>query len=111
MRYYLYVLRSTMVTRLYVGSTAEPDARLSRTTLGEFVPPKRGDPGSVFYLKNIQTALPLRRGSVTKIRLGPQRARSTFGEVAEWLNAAVLKTAVGLAPTVGSNPTLSANEC
>jgi hypothetical protein len=27
--------------------------------------------------------------------------------VAEWLNAAVLKTAVGLAPTVGSNPTLS----
>jgi hypothetical protein len=27
--------------------------------------------------------------------------------VAEWIKAAVLKTAVGLAPTVGSNPTLS----
>ena len=43
--------------------------------------------------------------------MGPQGTGSTFGEVAEWLNAAVLKTAVGLAPTVGSNPTLSANEC
>lgn len=30
-----------------------------------------------------------------------------LGEVAEWVKAAVLKTAVGQ-PTVGSNPTLSA---
>ena len=34
MRYYLYVLRSTMVTRLYVGSTAEPDARLKSHNSG-----------------------------------------------------------------------------
>jgi hypothetical protein len=31
-----------------------------------------------------------------------------YGEVAEWLNAAVLKTAVGLVSTVSSNLTLSA---
>jgi hypothetical protein len=30
------------------------------------------------------------------------------GEVPEWLNGAVSKTVVGLVPTVGSNPTLSA---
>jgi len=40
--------------------------------------------------------------------MGPHGSGGTFGEVAERLNAAVLKTAVGLAPTVGSNPTLSA---
>ena len=28
----------------------------------------------------------------------------------EWLNGAVSKTVVGLVPTVGSNPTLSAKE-
>jgi hypothetical protein len=32
------------------------------------------------------------------------------GEVPEWLNGAVSKTVVGLWPTVGSNPTLSAEE-
>ena len=31
-----------------------------------------------------------------------------IGEVPEWLNGAVSKTVVGLVPTVGSNPTLSA---
>ena len=31
-----------------------------------------------------------------------------MGEVPEWLNGAVSKTVVGLVPTVGSNPTLSA---
>ena len=30
-----------------------------------------------------------------------------IGEMAEWLNAAVLKTADGAEPFVGSNPTLS----
>jgi hypothetical protein len=30
------------------------------------------------------------------------------GEVPEWLNGTVSKTVVGLVPTVGSNPTLSA---
>ena len=33
---------------------------------------------------------------------------SGAGEVAEWFKATVLKTVVGLYPTVGSNPTLSA---
>ena len=32
----------------------------------------------------------------------------SIGEVPEWLNGAVSKTVVGLVPTVGSNPTLSA---
>ena len=31
-----------------------------------------------------------------------------FGEMPEWLNGTVSKTVVGLVPTVGSNPTLSA---
>ena len=39
--------------------------------------------------------------------MGSQGTGGALGEVAERLNAAVLKTAVGLAPTVGSNPTLS----
>jgi hypothetical protein len=39
--------------------------------------------------------------------MGSYGTRIAFGEVAERLNAAVLKTAVGLVPTVGSNPTLS----
>ena len=34
--------------------------------------------------------------------------RNKIGEVPEWLNGAVSKTVVGLKPTVGSNPTLSA---
>ena len=33
---------------------------------------------------------------------------NSAGEVAEWFKATVLKTVVGLYPTVGSNPTLSA---
>ena len=32
---------------------------------------------------------------------------SVFGEVAEWFKAAVLKTAGGYCPSVGSNPTLT----
>ncbi len=32
----------------------------------------------------------------------------SFGEVAEWLNAAVLKTVEGSSPSGGSNPSLSA---
>ena len=35
-------------------------------------------------------------------------AVNQIGEVPEWLNGAVSKTVVGLKPTVGSNPTLSA---
>ena len=38
---------------------------------------------------------------------GPAIMR-VIGEVPEWLNGAVSKTVVGLVPTVGSNPTLSA---
>ena len=33
-----------------------------------------------------------------------------IGEVPEWLNGTVSKTVVGLVPTVGSNPTLSAEQ-
>ena len=33
---------------------------------------------------------------------------SRLGEMAEWFKAAVLKTVVGLHPTGGSNPSLSA---
>ena len=58
----------------------------------------------MFYLNNNQAALPLSRESDRTLR---KRVRDAFGEVAERLNAAVLKTAVGLALTVGSNPTLS----
>ena len=64
MRYFVYVLRSTVAERLYIGSSAEPDARL-KSHNGGFVSPKHGGPGSVFYLKNIQSALPLRRESAT----------------------------------------------
>ena len=32
-----------------------------------------------------------------------------FGEMAEWIKATVLKTVEGAEPSVGSNPTLSAN--
>jgi hypothetical protein len=38
------------------------------------------------------------------IRSSPKKT----GEVPEWLNGTVSKTVVGLVPTVGSNPTLSA---
>ena len=34
MRYFVYVLRSAMVARLYVGSSAEPDARLESHNAG-----------------------------------------------------------------------------
>jgi hypothetical protein len=52
-----------------------------------------------------------RERATAEMFLGPTGLHGRkLGEVAEWLNAAVLKTAVGLAPTVGSNPTLSANE-
>ena len=97
-----------MVARLYIGSSAEPDERLKSHNFGRVCSTKPGDPGSVFYLKNIQDrATAEKRRTLLEVRMGPQGTRSTFGEVAEWLNAAVLKTAVGLAPTVGSNPTLS----
>ena len=36
--------------------------------------------------------------------------RPAFGEVPEWLNGTVSKTVVVLVATVGSNPTLSANQ-
>ena len=34
MRHFVYLLRRTMVTRLYVGSTVEPDARLGLHNAG-----------------------------------------------------------------------------
>jgi hypothetical protein len=55
----------------------------------------RGGPGSVFYLKNIQTALPLKGGALLKVGWGRKATYGALGEVAERLNAAVLKTAVG----------------
>ena len=36
------------------------------------------------------------------------KSQGPIGEVPEWLNGTVSKTVVGLVPTVGSNPTLSA---
>jgi len=41
--------------------------------------------------------------------LGPGNLKSSGGGLAEWLKAAVLKTAVGFEPTGGSNPSPSAN--
>jgi putative endonuclease len=34
MRYFVYVLRSTVAERLYIGSSAEPDARLKSHNFG-----------------------------------------------------------------------------
>ena len=61
----------------------------------------------MFYLKNIQNALPLKGGALLKVGWEPQGTCGALGEVAERLNAAVLKTAGGAEPLVGSNPTLS----
>ena len=108
MRYYLYVLRSTRADRLYIGSSAEPDERLKSHNFGKVCSAKAWRPWERVLLEEYQDrATAEKRERYLKVRMGPQRAGSTFGEVAERLNAAVLKTAVGLPPTVGSNPTLS----
>ena len=51
---------------------------------------------------------PVALSPISRILCYNQAARRT-GEVPEWLNGAVSKTVVGLVPTVGSNPTLSAD--
>jgi hypothetical protein len=88
MPYFVYVLRSTVAERLYIGSSAEPEARLKSHNAGRVrsnqsvaavgacftchvTPPAVEnvvalDPISrIITRKNIQTALPLRRESVT----------------------------------------------
>jgi hypothetical protein len=65
MRYFVYVLRSTVAERLYIGSSAEPDARLKSDNFGGVRSTKAWRRGSVFYLNNIQTALRLRRERIT----------------------------------------------
>ena len=94
---------------LYVGSSAEPDARLGSHNAGRVRSIKAWRPWERVLLEEYpDRATAEKREPLLEVRMGPQGTGSTFGEVAEWSNAAVLKTAVGLASTVGSNPTLSA---
>jgi putative endonuclease len=44
MRHFVYVLRSAMVARLYIGSSAEPDARLGSHNAGRVRSTKAGRP-------------------------------------------------------------------
>jgi GIY-YIG catalytic domain len=65
MSYFVYVLRSTVAERLYIGSSAEPELRLRSHNFGRVRSTRAWRLGSVFYLNNIQTALRLRRESAT----------------------------------------------
>ena len=54
MRYFVYVLRSTMVARLYMGSSAEPDARLGSHNAGRVRSTKAGRPWERVLLEEYQ---------------------------------------------------------
>ena len=106
MRYFVYVLRSTMVARLYLGSSAEPDERLKSHNFGRVCSTKPWRPWERVLLEEYQDrATAEKRERYLKVRMGPQRAGSTFGEVAERLNAAVLKI---FQPLLRNEPSLIA---
>ena len=48
MRYFVYVLRSTRVDRLYIGSSVEPDERLKPHNFGRVCSTKAWRPGAGF---------------------------------------------------------------
>jgi hypothetical protein len=71
--------------------------------LVEFFREEPGGAGSVFYLQNIETALPLRRGALPEGGMGV--ARNWRGGRA--VECGGLENRWRRKPLVGSNPTLS----